>query len=131
MCVLPCAHRCLPELLRPERFYLCHTQRVASGYSTVTHTNALQCDVCRFSDALQNTVVQLKRVFCHACCTKGFLGLIAYLGAANAGAPLAWVVHTYGWTGYFSGLAIACGVAVALLLPLVNAQSRLQQLERA
>jgi sugar phosphate permease len=34
---------------------------------------------------------------------QGLLGLVSYLGAANAGIPLSWVVNKYGWDGYFAG----------------------------
>jgi sugar phosphate permease len=40
---------------------------------------------------------------CHTQLLQGLLGLVAYLGAANAGAPLSWVVQNYGWGGYFTG----------------------------
>ncbi|KAJ9520251.1 hypothetical protein QJQ45_030275 [Haematococcus lacustris] len=35
--------------------------------------------------------------------SQGLLGLVAYMGAANAGIPLSWVVHHHGWDGYFTG----------------------------
>ena len=31
------------------------------------------------------------------CPPQGFLGWVAYLGAANAGIPLSYIVKTYGW----------------------------------
>ncbi|GFH31941.1 MFS domain-containing protein [Haematococcus lacustris] len=34
--------------------------------------------------------------------SQGLLGLVAYMGAANAGVPLSWVVHHHGWDGYFT-----------------------------
>ncbi|KAF8071289.1 uhpC [Scenedesmus sp. PABB004] len=55
--------------------------------------------------------------------SQGVLGWIAYLGAANAGIPLAWVVQTHGWGGFFAALLGACGVALALLATVANAQS--------
>ena len=51
---------------------------------------------------------------------------MAYLGAANAGIPLSIVVRDYGWNAYFMALVAACGVAVVLLLPMVNAKSYVQ-----
>ena len=45
--------------------------------------------------------------------SEGFLGYVAYLGAANAGAPLAHVVREMGWTAYFVTLLTACGLALA------------------
>lgn len=58
--------------------------------------------------------------------SQGFLGWVAYLGAANAGIPLSIVVRDYGWGAYFTALLAACGVAVALLLPMINAKSYVQ-----
>lgn len=51
---------------------------------------------------------------------------MSYLGAANAGIPLSWVVNRFGWDGYFYAMAAACVVALTLLLPLANARSRAQ-----
>lgn len=61
--------------------------------------------------------------------SEGFLGWIAYLGAANAGVPLALVVKSYGWDAFFAVLAAACALAMVLLSPLVNARSYVQRLE--
>ena len=58
--------------------------------------------------------------------SQGFLGWVAYLGAANAGIPLSIVVQQYGWNAYFMALLGACAVAVVLLLPMVNAKSYVQ-----
>jgi MFS transporter, OPA family, sugar phosphate sensor protein UhpC len=58
--------------------------------------------------------------------SQGFLGWVAYLGAANAGIPLSMVVRNYGWGAYFSVLLAACGVAVLLLVPMVKAKSYVQ-----
>lgn len=55
--------------------------------------------------------------------SQGILGIIAYLGAANAGKPLSMVVQNLGWTGFFATLAGACGMAILLMAPLVNAKS--------
>merc|ERR1712153_107956 len=44
--------------------------------------------------------------------SEGFLGWIAYLGAANAGVPLALVVKSYGWDAFFAVLAAACALAM-------------------
>mmetsp|Transcript_29024 Transcript_29024/g.81199 ORF Transcript_29024/g.81199 Transcript_29024/m.81199 type:complete len:142 (+) Transcript_29024:74-499(+) len=59
--------------------------------------------------------------------SEGFLGYVAYLGAANAGAPLAHVVREMGWTAYFVTLLTACGLALALLVPMRNLPSHVQQ----
>lgn len=58
--------------------------------------------------------------------SQGFLGWVAYLGAANAGIPLSIVVRDYGWGAYFTALLAACGVAAALMLPMINAKSYVQ-----
>ncbi|KAI8100349.1 hypothetical protein M9435_006833 [Picochlorum sp. BPE23] len=55
--------------------------------------------------------------------SQGFLGWVAYIGAANAGIPLSMVVQNMGWGAYFSTLMAACGIAVLLLLPMTNAKS--------
>ena len=54
------------------------------------------------------------------------LGLVAYLGAANAGIPLAYVLQHAGWDGYFSAMSAACVAALLLLMPLANARSHVQ-----
>ncbi|GAB4816547.1 hypothetical protein N2152v2_003593 [Parachlorella kessleri] len=58
--------------------------------------------------------------------SQGFLGWVAYLGAANAGIPLSYIVKNYGWGAYFSTLLAACGCAVVLLAPMINAKSYVQ-----
>ena len=63
--------------------------------------------------------------------SEGFLGWVAYLGAANAGAPLSYVVREYGWTTYFSTLVGACCMALVLLLPMRNLKSWVQREEEA
>jgi sugar phosphate permease len=63
--------------------------------------------------------------------SQGFLGWVAYLGAANAGIPLSLVVRDLGWGAYFSTLMAACGVAVLLLLPMINAKSYIQVKEES
>ncbi len=53
----------------------------------------------------------------------GFVGWIAYLGAATAGYPLGLITQKWGWEGFFMFIA-ACGViSVACLLPLWNVKS--------
>lgn len=58
--------------------------------------------------------------------SQGFLGWVAYLGAANAGIPLSYVVRNHGWPAYFSALLAACGAAILLLAPMINAKSYIQ-----
>ena len=54
---------------------------------------------------------------------NGFVGWIAYLGAATAGYPLTKVTEAYGWYGFFCALG-ACGlIACCLLAPLWKIKS--------
>ena len=63
--------------------------------------------------------------------SEGFLGWVAYLGAANAGVPLSILVRQFGWNAFFATLITACGIAFCLLVPLVNAKSFVQREEAA
>ena len=63
--------------------------------------------------------------------SEGFLGWVAYLGAANAGIPLSLLVKRLGWEYFFLTLVIACGAALVLLIPLANAKSYIQREEEA
>lgn len=52
----------------------------------------------------------------------GFIGCIAYLGAATAGYPLGLITQAFGWEGYFLAL-ISCSVCATLsLVPLWKAR---------
>ncbi|KAI8464482.1 MAG: hexose-phosphate transporter, major isoform [Monoraphidium minutum] len=62
--------------------------------------------------------------------SQGILGWIAYLGAANAGIPLSFIVQKMGWGGFFSALLGACCVAMVLLSTVANAPSYLQRREK-
>lgn len=62
--------------------------------------------------------------------SQGILGWIAYLGAANAGIPLSYVVQNAGWGGFFTALLGACAAALVLLSTVANAPSYLQRKER-
>ncbi|EFJ46805.1 hypothetical protein VOLCADRAFT_92625 [Volvox carteri f. nagariensis] len=59
--------------------------------------------------------------------SEGFLGWIAYLGAANAGIPLSIIVKEYGWNAYFSTLVGACALALLLLSPMTKLRSYVQR----
>jgi OPA family sugar phosphate sensor protein UhpC-like MFS transporter len=48
----------------------------------------------------------------------GFVGWIAYLGAATAGYPLGKMTQEFGWNGFFVSLGLCGIVSVMLLLPL-------------
>ena len=63
--------------------------------------------------------------------SEGFLGWIAYLGAANAGVPLSMLVQQFGWGAFFVALLSACAVAIALLAPITGAQSEVQRAAKA
>eukprot|EP00955_Chlamydomonas_euryale_P051338 354857-Chlamydomonas_euryale.AAC.22 len=59
--------------------------------------------------------------------SEGFLGWVAYLGAANAGIPLSIIVKQFGWDAYFGTLIVACGLAVLLLSPMTRLRSFVQR----
>jgi len=59
--------------------------------------------------------------------SEGFLGWVAYLGAANAGIPLSILVKQFGWDAYFALLIGACILALVLLAPMVNTRSFVQR----
>lgn len=55
--------------------------------------------------------------------SNGFVGWIAYLGAATAGYPISKIAEVWGWYGFFSALVL-CGITtVALLIPLWGIKS--------
>lgn len=49
---------------------------------------------------------------------NGFLGFIAYGGAACAGLPLGYITHSWGWDAYYIALLSCCVISTFLLLPL-------------
>lgn len=53
----------------------------------------------------------------------GFVGLFAYMGAALAGYPLALIMESYQWNGFFVVIASASAVVGLLLLPFLKAQT--------
>lgn len=59
--------------------------------------------------------------------SQGLLGWIAYLGAANAGVPIASVVQRSGWGGFFTAMMAATGLVMLLLSSASNARSYAQQ----
>lgn len=62
---------------------------------------------------------------------QGILGLISYIGAANAGVPLAALQQQFGWGGYFAAMAGSCVCTLLLLLPLSRAKSMSQRQKEA
>lgn len=48
----------------------------------------------------------------------GFVGLLAYFGAAFAGYPLGKITDLWGWQGFFIALGLCGAISVLLLLPL-------------
>lgn len=55
-----------------------------------------------------------------AATATGFIGWIAYLGAASAGYPLGKITQAFGWEGFFLTLTASSVVATLLLFPLWN-----------
>ncbi|PJG83686.1 MFS transporter [Caviibacterium pharyngocola] len=53
----------------------------------------------------------------------GFVGLFAYLGAALAGYPLALIMQSFHWNGFFVVIACAASGIVLLLLPFLKVQN--------
>ncbi len=63
-----------------------------------------------------------------AATASGFVGWIAYIGAAVAGYPLGRITQDYGWDGFFAALAVCAFLATALLIPLWGVRSSGQKL---
>jgi MFS transporter, OPA family, sugar phosphate sensor protein UhpC len=59
--------------------------------------------------------------------SEGFLGWIAYLGAANAGVPLSLIVKNMGWGAYFNTLTAAALIAFCIMAPMFKLQSHVQR----
>ena len=59
--------------------------------------------------------------------SEGFLGWIAYMGAAAAGFPLSVLVKRFGWDAFFRTLLTTCAGAFLLLSTIGNAQSASQR----
>ncbi len=60
---------------------------------------------------------------CHkssAAAANGFVGWVAYIGAAAAGWPMGLVIDTAGWGGAFVVLVACSAICLTLLLPLWN-----------
>jgi MFS transporter, OPA family, sugar phosphate sensor protein UhpC len=55
--------------------------------------------------------------------STGFVGWIAYLGAATAGYPISKIAEVWGWHGFFVALGICGVISVFLLLPLWKIKS--------
>eukprot|EP00741_Cyanophora_paradoxa_P003272 tig00000691_g3180.t1 len=54
----------------------------------------------------------------------GLLGLLSYLGAGVAGAPLTMLVKQYGWISFFQAMAASCVVALLGLIPIWNRKAQ-------
>ena len=63
--------------------------------------------------------------------SEGFLGWIAYMGAAAAGFPLSVLVKRFGWDIFFRTLLTTCAGAFLLLSTISNAQSASQREQAA
>ena len=59
--------------------------------------------------------------------SEGFLGWVAYMGAAVAGYPLSLIVKRFGWSIFFRTLVGACFAGFLLLAPISNALSYQQR----
>ena len=55
--------------------------------------------------------------------SNGFVGWVAYLGAATAGYPISVIAEKWGWYGFFAALVLCGIISVALLVPLWNIKS--------
>ena len=53
-----------------------------------------------------------------AATSTGFIGLMAYIGAASAGGPLGSIIESYGWNSFFISMAVCSIISIFLLLPL-------------
>lgn len=53
-----------------------------------------------------------------AATATGFIGWLAYIGAAVAGYPLGSITQNYGWSGFFVALSTCALLSAALLIPL-------------
>ena len=58
-----------------------------------------------------------------AATSNGFVGWVAYLGAATAGYPISKIAEECGWYGFFVALGICGAISVLLLLPLWKIKS--------
>ena len=58
-----------------------------------------------------------------AATSTGFIGWIAYLGAATAGYPLGKITQDFGWEGFFITLTACAIIATLLLFPLWSVKS--------
>lgn len=58
-----------------------------------------------------------------AATSNGFVGWVAYLGAATAGYPISKIAEVWGWQGFFVALGLCGGISVFLLLPLWKIKS--------
>lgn len=61
-----------------------------------------------------------------AATSTGFIGFIAYIGAAMAGGPLGSVKDRLGWEGFFMIIFVCCAMSVVFLLPLWNVKENLK-----
>jgi OPA family sugar phosphate sensor protein UhpC-like MFS transporter len=59
--------------------------------------------------------------------STGFVGWMAYIGAACAGGPLGMIAEQVGWQGYFFFIGSCAVCAFVLLLPLWNAEKTIEE----
>ncbi|TCM60039.1 OPA family sugar phosphate sensor protein UhpC-like MFS transporter [Acinetobacter calcoaceticus] len=53
----------------------------------------------------------------------GFVGLFGYLGAAISGYPLAKIIESSGWDGFFTTMIVATLASAVLLIPLLSSKN--------
>lgn len=53
-----------------------------------------------------------------AATSTGFIGLMAYIGAATAGGPLGSIIESFGWESFFICMAVCSAISILFLLPL-------------
>lgn len=53
-----------------------------------------------------------------AATSTGFIGLMAYIGAATAGGPLGSIIESFGWESFFICMAACSAISIFFLLPL-------------
>ncbi|CRX37825.1 MFS transporter [Estrella lausannensis] len=53
-----------------------------------------------------------------AATSTGFIGLMAYIGAATAGGPLGSIIESFGWESFFICMAGCSAISIFFLLPL-------------
>ncbi|WP_461537679.1 MFS transporter family glucose-6-phosphate receptor UhpC [Spongorhabdus nitratireducens] len=56
--------------------------------------------------------------------SNGFVSLFAYVGAAISGYPVALIMESYGWNGFFVTLATCSVIVIALFIPFIVSRGK-------